>query len=46
MGIIPDRIILLNQGEEFTKLNIKENLIATNMSLSDQQVEEFEAKMQ
>lgn len=44
MGIIPDRLILLKQSDEFNRYQVKENLIALNSSLSDQEVEELTNK--
>lgn len=44
MGIIPDRVILLKQNDEFNRFQVKENLIAYNSNLNDQEVEELTSK--
>lgn len=44
MGVIPDRIILLKQSDEFNRFQIKENLIALNSTLNDQEIEELTNK--
>lgn len=44
MGIIPDRVILLNQTDEFTRFQIKENLLAMNSTISDALVDDLTEK--